>query len=255
MRGVIAVTVLALLAAPPIETRQSTYIGSAAADKYRMMYGDPIYWSLSFLVGPDAAGEDRPQVNQAIETRGLLTVVPRPRGTPDVRLCDETLRHCLGLPGAVPEIRTEFFADAHFRHLHEATVTGAFTSEGFIYWAVDSAPPRERAAAGRERVLEQIIRFPDRFAGGPVTLRGGFGGAAPGGGWLLRDGPFFVRVTGREPKGKGWRLDGHAAADCVWQLEVLGLLDRGQGDLVVKAREVRLIGRDADLACRDGRDP
>ena len=253
----IALAVVVLVTAPPIETRQSTYVGSGAADKYRMMYGDPIYWSLSLLVGPDATGEDRPRVNQAIETRGLLTVVPRAGGAPDVRLCDEQLRHCLGLPGAVPEIRAEFFADAHFRHLHEATVTGAFTaSEGFVYWSVDSAPRRDNpGTAGRERPLEQLVRDPERFVGSTVTLRGGFGGAAEGGGWLLRDGPFFVRVTGKEPRGKGWRLDGRSAADCVWQLEVPGKLERVNGELVLEAREVRLVGRNPELACGKGQHP
>ena len=250
----IAAAVLVLAAQTPPEPRQSVYVGQGATDKYRMLYGEPVYWSLSLLVGPDgggAAGEDRPSANQAIETRGVLSVFPRAKGEPDVRLCEETLRHCLRLTGAVPEIRAEFFADAPFRNLHEASVTGAFTpDEGFIYWRVDSAPRDSRAARGGPgRTLEQVVRAPERFVGGPVTLRGSFGGAAEDGGWLLRDGPFFIRVAGREARGNGWRLDGRSRADCVWQLEVRGTVERRQGDLRLSAREVRLVGRDPDTSC------
>jgi hypothetical protein len=254
---VISVLLAVALAPPPgpIETQQSTYAGSDAADKYRVLYGDPMYWSLSLLVGPDADPIDRPRVNQAIETRGVLKVVSRAHDDPAVSLCDDTLRYCLPLPGPAPEIRAEFFADAPFRHLHAATVTGAFTNDqGFIYWRIDSAPRRERpAAAGRQRALEQVVRDPGRFAGAPVTLRGGFGGAAQRGGWLLRDGKFFVRVTGREPRGRDWRLDGRSASDCVWQLEVQGKLQHVADEVVLAAREVRLVGRDPEMACGEGR--
>ncbi|HVR71585.1 MAG TPA: hypothetical protein VMT87_12150 [Vicinamibacteria bacterium] len=92
-----------------------------------------------------------------------------------------------------------------------------------------------------------------------MTVRGRFRGAnlfgdfPPGStvrnAWVLRDGPFFVWITGREPRGPGWRLDTAAPGDCVWNVEVEGKVERHGDAVSVKARSVRLLGRDPDTTC------
>jgi hypothetical protein len=178
-----------------------------------------------------------------------------------VSLCDDTGRYCLGLERPAPEIGAEFFADATFRHGHEAEVVGAFTDEGFLFWSVDTAERRAAASRpGADRALADLVTRPGRLVGRKVTVRGRFRGAnlfgdfAPGAApardaWVLRDGSFFVWITGRQPKGAGWRLDTSSRGDCVWKVEVEGTVER-QGDAVsVKARTVRLLGRDGDTSC------
>jgi len=243
----------------PIDGR-SAYIGSHDVSRYDVMYGEPIYWSLSLIVSPTE--HDKPRRNQAIVTRGILSVFSRPGADPSVQLCEDTLRYCFPLERPAPEIGAEFLADAPFRNQHEAQVTGAFTDEGFLFWSVDSAPRRERGSGGgADRILADLVTRPDRFVGRTVTVRGRFRGAnlfgdfasekARKSGWVLRDGPFFVWITGQDPQGPGWRLDVSSPADCVWNIEVDGKVER-QGEAVsVKARKVRLLGRDADVSCAE----
>jgi hypothetical protein len=244
------------LGAQEIGDRRAAYIGRDVS-KYEVLYGEPMYWSLSLIVSPTDRHE--PQRNRAIVTRGVLFVFSRPGADPEVRLCEETLKYCLALTRPVPEIGAEFFGDAPFRHLHEAQVVGAFTDEGFLFWSVDSAPPRDRTRAlGPDRGLEDLVTRPDRFVGRTVTVRGQFRGAnlfgdfpAGKGGkdWVLREGPFSIWITGRDPSGPGWRLDTASPADCVWNIEAEGKVERRAEAVFVKARRVRLLGRDPDASC------
>jgi len=233
--------------------------GSYDISKYEILYGEPIYWSLSFLVGPDTV--DMPQKNQAISTRGRLSVTPRPQANPIVQLCDESLRRCLALDTPVPEMANEFFGGAAFRQGHDAEVTGAFTEGGFLFWRIDSAlPVKGKRPPGQDRRLEELVRRPDRFLGRTVTVRGRFRGAnlfrdfpedgrPAKDGWVIRDGPFFVWITGRRPQGDGWRLDVASRADCVWNVEVDGVAELQGAVVSVKAKQVRLQERDPDASC------
>jgi hypothetical protein len=241
----------------PVGPGQSTYVGSGGdLTKYVVLYGEPMYWSLSLLV------QEPPPRERAILTRGRLVVFPKPGADPDVSVCaEDDERSCLGLRSPVPEIAKEFFTDAPFRNGHQAQVVGAFTREGFLFWSVDTAPARERGSAeGPDRRLEDLVIRPDRYVGRAVTVRGRFRGANLFGdlagaspskktAWVLRDGPFSVWVTGREPRGDGWRLDVRSPEDCVWEVEVAGRVDRAGEALSIEARQVRLLGRISDAAC------
>jgi len=235
-----------------------TRLSSHDVSRYEALYGEPIYWSLSLLVSP--IEREEPPRSTAILTRGLLSAFSRPGANPDVSLCQEMGRYGFALTRPAPEIAAEFFADAPFRHGHEAHVVGAFTDEGFLFWSVDSAERRDRVPrAGAERVLADLVARPDRFHGRTVTVRGRFRGANLFGdfpsdppvrnAWVLRDGPFFVWITGREARGPGWRLDTSAPGDCVWNVEVEGKVERHGDAVSVKARVVRLLGRDPDTTC------
>jgi hypothetical protein len=263
VRGVAAVVVVTATAAaqtpPPIEPGRSAHVGTGDVSHYQGLYGEPMYWSLTLLVGDDVS--EPPPRNRAILTRGVLVAYPRPKANPDVQLCDETNRHCLALNRPVPEIGAEFFADATFRNGHEAQVVGAFTGEGFVFWSLDSGPARQRSAAlGRDRRLEELVTRPDRYLGGNATVRGRFRGAnlfgdfasdagAGKDAWVLRDGPFSIWVTGREARGEGWSLDVRSAADCVWEVEVEGKVAQRGEAVAIAARKVRLIARRPDEGC------
>jgi hypothetical protein len=204
----------------PVEPGRSAYVGSGDVGRYEVMYG----------------GAD-----------------------PLVSLCVEDTRSCLNLDRPAPEIGAEFLADAPFRIGHEAQVVGAFIPEGFFFWSIDTAPPRDRAGVlGPDRRLEDLVTRPDRHVGRAVTVRSRFRGAnlfddfaadQVKDGWALRDGPFSVWVTGRAPQGEGWKLDVRSAADCVWEVEVEGKVESAGGAVAIAARKVRLLRRDADTSC------
>jgi hypothetical protein len=68
--------------------------------------------------------------------------------------------------------------------------------------------------------------------------------------WVLRDGPFSVWVSGREPRGEGWRLDLRSPGDCVYEVEVEGKVARVGAVLAIEARRLRLVGRRSEEECR-----
>lgn len=249
----------------PVRIEHNATISTHDASRYEGLYGLPIYWSLSLIVGP--TGQDPPPPNTSIRTRGILSASPKQGSVPDVKLCEDSMRRCLALATPAPEIHDAFFFDAPFRHGHEAQVVGAFTDQGFLFWSFDSSP-RAEGAEGRapERSLERLITRPDRFVGATVTVRGNFRGAnlfgdfppetrRGKGDWVLRDGPFSIWVTGRPPTGNGWRLDAVSAVDCIWRLEVEGTVEQHDGVLYLKARRLRLLDRDAEDTCARGATP
>jgi hypothetical protein len=58
--------------------------------------------------------------------------------------------------------------------------------------------------------------------------------------WLLQDGQEAVWVIGKEPRGKGWRLDPTYAADSRRWLEVAGRLERCGSAVCLRAKSVAL---------------
>ena len=236
---------------------QPSTVSSGDVSRYELMYGEPVFYSLDFLVGPGAL----PDIarNRSIRTLGRLLVRPRPGGAPPlVELCLVELINCLGLRSPVPEIRDAFFFDAPNRSGHEAEVTGAFTDQGFTFWEFFSGPPREEPRGGAGGVtLEQLVRRPARYQGRTIVVRGQFRGRNLFGDmpseselrssdWVLRDGAFFIWVTASAPKGKGFRLDASSRSDCVHRLEVEGRPEVRDGLVYLRAREVRILGRAAD---------
>ena len=69
--------------------------------------------------------------------------------------------------------------------------------------------------------------------------------------WVLKDGPFFIWVTGREPRGSRFSLDRQSLSDCRWRLEVSGKVETRDGLVYLKAKKVRLLGLAREEAERD----
>ena len=77
------------------------------------------------------------------------------------------------------------------------------------------APPRREGPPGN--TLEPLVRYPKGAEGRVVTVSGTFRGAnlfddlphdsrRSEDDWVLRDGPFSIWITGKDPKGKGFSL-------------------------------------------------
>jgi hypothetical protein len=236
--------------------RPPSTVSSGDVSLYEVMYGEPVFYSLDLLVGPGAVPVPP---KRSIRTVGRLFVRPRPGGAPPLcELCLVDEIGCLALRNPVPEIRDAFEFDAPFRSGHEAEVTGAFADGGFTFWEFFSGPPRGGPPGGAGGVtLEQLVRRPQRYEGRTVVVRGQFRGrnlfrdlppesALRSSDWVLRDGAFFVWVTARAPKGKGFRLDASRRSDCVHRLEVEGRPEVRDGLVYLRAGEVRILGRAAD---------
>jgi hypothetical protein len=127
-------------------------------------------------------------------------------------------------------------------------------TRGLLFWSFHSAPPREKAAGSGTVPLESLIRRPDRYHGKTVVVSGRFRGAnlfgdmpadspTKPGDWVLRDGPFFIWVTGKPPKGDGFALRLDRPSDGAYRLAVEGRPEVRNGLVYLRARGVTLLGR------------
>jgi hypothetical protein len=222
--------------------------------RYEGMYGKPEFWSLELL------GSEGVPKNKSIHTQGKLIVVMRPHpDPPQCQLCVEEQRHCFSLASPVPEISDAFSIEAWSRRGDEMEIVGAFTDQGFIFWSFMSAPPREKSAGSGGVPLESLVKAPDRYHGRTIVVRGSFrgrnlfgdmpaSGATGRSDWVLRDGPFFIWVTGKAPKGAGFALSLDRPSDATYRLEVEGRAELKGGLVYLRAQDVRLLGRAADAA-------
>lgn len=244
-------------------------VASREVSKYEGLYGDALFVSLELLVDP--LGRAEVPARRTIRTSGLFHVVEQPGGVPACSLCTEE-HHCLSLDKPTRDIADAFFSGATFRNGEAADVVGAFGvpedaaspamgttggGSGFVFWSFASGPVRERAAAGGGMTLEQLVRAPRQHEGRPISVRGVFRGAnlfedmppesrRDAGDWVLRDGPFFIWVTGHAPRGKGFSLDPASRGSAAYRLEVEGRPAVRGGLVYLRASEVRLLGRAPD---------
>jgi hypothetical protein len=245
-------------------------VASREVSKYEGLYGETLFVSLELLVGPLAREADVP-ARRTIRTSGLFYVIDKPGGVPACSLCTEE-HDCLSLDRPTRDIADAFFSGATFRNGEAAEVVGAFGvpedgaspatgttagASGFVFWSFASGPARERGAAGGGMTLEQLVRAPRQHEGRTITVRGVFRGAnlfedlppesrRDAGDWVLRDGPFFIWVTGHAPRGKGFSLDPASRESAAYRLEVEGRPAVRGGLVYLRASEVRLLGRVKD---------
>ena len=114
------------------------------------------------------------------------------------------------------------------------------------YWSEDAG--RSVRKGGPIVSMEQVVGKIDRLSGTLVRFRGQFRGrdlfgeaacaGAPSGGWVVKEGPFAVWVTGQKPQGKGWTLDAGRRSDTDRWLEVVGRPELKGECIVVRAEEV-----------------
>ncbi len=130
---------------------------------------------------------------------------------------------------------------------------------GFFFWSFHSGPPREKPGDAGWVSLESLVRRPDRYQKRTIAVGGLFRGRNLFGDmpadsqkgrsdWVLRDGPFFIWVTGKAPRGKGFALDLARQSDSAYRLEVEGQTEVRGGLVYLRAREVRLLGHANDSA-------
>jgi hypothetical protein len=62
------------------------------------------------------------------------------------------------------------------------------------------------------------------------------------GDWVLKDGPFFIWVTGRPPRGDTFSFDPDSKADCRQRLEVAGEVQTVDGLIDLQAGDIRSLG-------------
>jgi hypothetical protein len=153
-----------------------------------------------------------------------------------------------GVPGPTPPSTT-------YAPITAAPIALAAAMQGgFFFWSFSSAPPRGKAAGSGTVPLESLVRRPDRYQGKTIVVSGRFRGAnlfgdmpadsptGPGD-WVLRDGPFFIWVTGRSPKGQGFALRLDRPSDGAYRLAVEGRPEVRNGLVYLRARGVTLLGR------------
>jgi len=227
------------------------------ANRYESQYGEPEFWTLTLLVGPDARRDVPAQ--RSIRTVGRLRVMERPRSVPQVWLCTEDNRGCLDLDTPVREIGDAFFAEASFRRDNVAEVVGAFGVDGarFLFWSFASAPPGPERNRTRAVTLEDLVISPAEYVGRRIAVRGRFQGrnlfedmpeksALGRDDWVLKDAGCFIWVTGHAAQGDGFSLDLDDRAAASYRLEVEGEPEVHDGLIYLKASTVRLLGRAID---------
>lgn len=115
-------------------------------------------------------------------------------------------------------------------------------------WSITDATPMSFRKGEAVRLGDSLgtlgeerrdVRVAGRFCG--VGLCGKAPGPPPhASAWLLQDGADVVWVLGKEPRGKGWRLDPTYAGDSRRWLEVEGRLERCGTAVCLRAKRVAL---------------
>ena len=214
---------------------------------YESQYGQPVYYSLELLISLTGSSDPMAPAGKSVITRGTYVVQAGPR------LCTPDGNHCVLLQ-PVPDLASDFGFQREAHAGETMEVTGAFLGGSILFWRFAEAEPATQARDAKDTPLEWLVQDPRRFAGRTVVARGSFrgrnlfaempdGSARTAQDWVLGDGPFFVWVTGRPPRGKGFALDLLSRADAVQLLEVEGRVEEVNGLVYMKASAIRLIGR------------
>jgi hypothetical protein len=120
------------------------------------------------------------------------------------------------------------------------------------FWGIIDATPGARAEANREAsALQAVVADPSRFEDSDVTLVGRFRGANLFGDlptttrldeadWVIADGDAALWVTGKPPRGDGWRLSLRDESESRWWIEVRGRIEVRDGIPYLQAKQLRL---------------
>jgi hypothetical protein len=247
--------------------------------RYEMMYGSPEFHSLDaeFDSWPPRQAIRTVGRVSPIPGRGQRTAQPSSVAGPMAprwdnqfaryQICGE--RVCVAVT-PVWEVREAFEALANGSSGEALEVVGAVDglpmegqqpgTKGPIAFQVWQASETLKATTRREEgpgsSLEPLVRYPKGAEGRVVTVKGTFRGAnlfedlpldsrRSTDDWVLRDGPFAIWVTGKDPKGKGFSLDVRSKADCHFRLEVQGEIRTENEYIYLRAKSIQLLGRAA----------
>jgi hypothetical protein len=122
------------------------------------------------------------------------------------------------------------------------------------YWSISDATPvkpLELWEPSQHSTLVRLAAAPEQFEQQKVTVLGQFCGTNLYGDlpaesrreesdWVIREGDSAIWITGKDPKGKGWRLDVRSESESRWWIEVTGEVESRNGIAYLKARTLAL---------------
>jgi hypothetical protein len=239
---------------PPQRERTAYSATNADIGKYEARYGTAEDIPLEEVIRMLQRGE---RFAHAVRTRGRFEDPgsgAAPRSRPTYALCEGP--RCLSPIRPVEEIAHAFeVASASFR-ARELEIVGAFDNGEVLFWiyTLATASEAQPRAPGGGLSLEALVKQEAPFGTRDVTVRGQFRGrnlfadlpadsAATPADWVIGDGPFYVWVTGKPPKGSGFSLDPSSRADCAFWLAIEGRPERHGEVVVLRARRIQFLGR------------
>ncbi len=248
--GRLAGGLLVLLAAGASAAGQDVY------DPYGAIYGPPVDVPLSDLARGVVPYEGRP-----VRTHGTLELYFQSAGQERSYLLRDEGYSIGVVPRPEVSGAWEFEASSHLGRRME--FTGLFQAvtnfagigpSGYLeFWKFGPAPDEDlrRQPRARTLTLEALAARPQRYVGAMVSVSGEFRGQnlfgdlpmstrRRLGDWVIRDGSNAVWVTGKDPRGDGWRLDSTLRRDTGKWLEVIGRVEIWKDVVYVRARSVAL---------------
>ena len=233
--------------------------GPAAAQNYEAIYGPIQDVSLDDLIDSDVIYDGR-----GVRVRARLNLYNIP-GTTAYTLSEGLLRSVLLIP--VPELENQFEFEAREYVGRQVEVEGVFSASGgtgiqqggprgrVTFWSFVGPPAdRDEDIKASDVSLESLVRAPGQRDGQMVRVIGQFRGRnlfrdlpsssqRRSADWVIKDDIFAVWITGRQPRGDGFRLDPGLKRDTGKWLEVTGRVRTRRGTTYIDAVAIRLSDR------------
>jgi len=223
-------------------------------NQYELQYGQPIDVTLESLVSMPES-----YYNRSVRVSGRLDMLATV-GDRNWALGEMGMRVII-VPLQV--VAARFLDDAHTWVGREIEITGV-VSQGKdpqsqqlatviqfweFYGPQEKKPPGLQASP--EATLEDLVTRPGQRDGESVLVVGQFRGAnlygdlpsasrRRSGDWVIKNDVFAVWVTGKKPKGSGWKLDPKLRRDTGKWLEVQGRVRTVDGIVYIEAEDLTL---------------
>ena len=120
------------------------------------------------------------------------------------------------------------------------------------FWGIiDVTPSAAGSAPGARSALAALVADPGELDGRDVTVVGQFRGRnlfrdlpestrRDREDWVIADGAAALWVTGKRPRGDGWRLSLDEESESRWWIEVLGRVEVAGGSVYLRAKKLSL---------------
>lgn len=234
----------------------SATAGQQAYDPYEQIYGPPVDVPLAELAQGIVPYQGRP-----VRTRGTVEVAFNATSQERSYLLRDGGYSIQLLPR--PEVYGAWDFEAASNLGRRMEFTGLYSAlpewlgtgpSGVLeFWKFGPAPDEEteRRARARTLTIEALIKRPERYRGALVNVTGEFRGHNLFGDlpvssrrlandWVLKDGLHALWVTGKPPRGEGFRLDPALRRDSGKWLSVVGRVETWKDVVYLRARSVAL---------------